>query len=694
LLFVKVNMTRGDNPIESPDEDLFGRASLAEELHSLLNLLPAREGHVVALTGAWGSGKTSLVNLVRPLFRDQRVILDFNPWMFSGTTQLVDTFFRELAAQLRLRSNAKLDKVIDAIDNYSSLLTPFAWVPGVGWMFTQWKALTGATKKIRDNAKKSVIEQKAQLAQALIDLKEPLLVFIDDIDRLTQEEIRDIFKLVRLTANLPNIVYVLVYDRTRVETALTTAGIDGRAYLEKIVQTTIDLPVVPQGAINRELSRSLQEMVDSVGDVTLFDANRWPDTFAEIVLPLVGNMRDVKRYCSSAQLAVATLKERIELGDVLALEAVRTFRPDLISGISQIRSSLTQTVSLYGMGNSDSPVAKKDIEDFLIACGDKRDLGESIIRRLFPAGRRHLGESHYGSDWQDIWLRKRVVAHPDILELYLDRVGSKKLAAFDHAEKALKLVTDATRFEAYLRGLDIGELEDVISAFRSFTEIPKDGKVIFLVSILNVLPDIPERPRGMFDFGARVVVGSLCYRILSDVTTEGERESVTKMVMPQLGTLSSKFELLHVLVPEQGDDKRLISEALESHLFASLAHQVEMATSAELAREDQLLPLLYLPKRLGREPISLANKMETFFTVSMIRKACSESIGQSMGNRAVRRTLKLNWEALVELYGTEESLLSALASLDAAEVSADNARYVALALEYAQGNRPKDDDEW
>lgn len=687
-------MTRGDNPIESQDEDLFGRATLAEELHNLLNLLPAREGHVVALTGAWGSGKTSLVNLVRPLFPTERIILDFNPWMFSGTAQLVDTFFREVAAQLRLKDNAKLDKIIEAIDNYSALLTPFAWVPGVGWMFTQWKALTGATKKISENAKKSVVEQKAQLAKALMDLERPLLVFIDDIDRLSKSEIQDIFKLVRLTANLPNIIYVLVYDRDRVEVALSDTGMDGRAYLEKIVQTTIDLPAIPQGAINQELGRALQEIVDAAGDVKLFNSDRWQDTLAEIIMPLIGNMRDVKRYCSSGQLAVATLKERVELGDILALEAVRTFRPDLINRISQIRSSLTSPASMYTGGNSESPLAKAEISDFLDLCGDQRDLGEALIKRLFPAARRYVENNVYDSSWLNNWLRERVVAHPDILELYLDRVGSKKLAAFDRAETAFGLMSDATKFEAYLRSLEPRDLEDVISALRTFEDYPEDGSVIALVTILNLLPDIPVRPRGMFDAGARMVVASLCLRILSGLPTDEIRETVTKMVMPQLTSMSSKFELIKTLFPGEDSEKKLISAALDRHLLERLADQVEMATSSELAREDQLLRLLYLPKQLGRQPIFLANKQETFFTVSMIRKACSESVGGSLGNRALQRSLRLNWESLVELYQSEDALLSALASVDLTQLSEDDLPYISLAFEYAKGNRPTDDENW
>lgn len=84
-----------------------------------------------------------------------------------------------------------------------------------------------------------------KVSKALKKLDKPLIVVLDDIDRLSTPEIRDIFKLVRLTASFPNIIYILAFDRVRVEQALGEQGISGRDYLEKILQLVADLPVIP-----------------------------------------------------------------------------------------------------------------------------------------------------------------------------------------------------------------------------------------------------------------------------------------------------------------------------------------------------------------------------------------------------------------------------------------------------------------
>jgi predicted KAP-like P-loop ATPase len=223
--------------------------------------------------------------------------------MFSGAEQLVDSFFAELAAQLRLKGG-RFERIAERLDSYGELVTPLGLVPLLG----AWTELVG--------------------------LEQPLVVVIDDIDRLTTGEIREIFKLVRLTASFPNIIYLLAFDRRRVEQALSEEGIDGRDYLEKIVQTVVDIPAVPRNLLLQSLGSALQDVVNAASPAQRFDEDRWPDLLFEVIWPHITNMRDVRRLAASVYAAVRDLRDQVELVDVLALEAIRVFMPDTYAAIS------------------------------------------------------------------------------------------------------------------------------------------------------------------------------------------------------------------------------------------------------------------------------------------------------------------------------------------------------------------------
>jgi len=66
----------------------------------------------------------------------------------------------------------------------------------------------------------SLAELKRLLAKDMAKLKRPLLIVIDDIDRLTSNEIREVFQLVKANADFPNIIYLLMFDRRIVAGAL------------------------------------------------------------------------------------------------------------------------------------------------------------------------------------------------------------------------------------------------------------------------------------------------------------------------------------------------------------------------------------------------------------------------------------------------------------------------------------------
>ena len=94
-----------DHPIPDAGGDTLQRADLARSFARRVLALPASQGLVVGIFGPWGSGKTSFINLARATFLESDVpVLDFNPWIFSDAEQLVERFFGELSAQLRLHN--------------------------------------------------------------------------------------------------------------------------------------------------------------------------------------------------------------------------------------------------------------------------------------------------------------------------------------------------------------------------------------------------------------------------------------------------------------------------------------------------------------------------------------------------------------------------------------------------------------
>lgn len=93
-----------DHPISTPSDDLLNRSSaISSFVKQVLELDPSF-GFVVGVLGLWGSGKTSFLNLARlDLEKSGITVLDFNPWMFSGADHLVELFFAEISAQLKLK---------------------------------------------------------------------------------------------------------------------------------------------------------------------------------------------------------------------------------------------------------------------------------------------------------------------------------------------------------------------------------------------------------------------------------------------------------------------------------------------------------------------------------------------------------------------------------------------------------------
>jgi len=287
---------RGDEPIASFADDRLDRADFARALAEDVRRAPRQSGFVMALNGAWGEGKTSVLNLVAADLRaeNEAEIVHFNPWLFSGTEQLVEHFFEELTGQLRETNSRRLEEVSAALETYGRIVKPLRVLPIVGGMLAGSGDLAAEASAAIAGERGTVRARAGRLRGELADLDRPIVVMVDDLDRLRPAEIIEVMRLVRLVGDFPNLVYLLAFDRPRVEDALGEGDSErGRAYLEKIVQIAHDLPPLRDEALTALLS---EDASAAVGDVDRyhFDVEHFQDVFWAGTLRLFKTVRDVR----------------------------------------------------------------------------------------------------------------------------------------------------------------------------------------------------------------------------------------------------------------------------------------------------------------------------------------------------------------------------------------------------------------
>jgi predicted KAP-like P-loop ATPase len=222
----------------------------------------AEEAVVIALNAPWGAGKSSFLNLVHEQLSalptatgeqaDGPLVVRFNPWNYSSMDQLVRMFFVELSTAIGTSvKRKKAKKFGERLEKLGYLASIFSGDLG--------EAMRDRAKEMQGEG--PLNEVKSELRDLFRSLKFPVVVLIDDIDRLERDSLRLLFRLIRINADFPNITYVLAYSRLVVEKNLTEQdGVSGRDYLEKIVQVSFDLPP-PDGSVLEGLLASEIENV-------------------------------------------------------------------------------------------------------------------------------------------------------------------------------------------------------------------------------------------------------------------------------------------------------------------------------------------------------------------------------------------------------------------------------------------------
>ncbi|HSD37753.1 MAG TPA: P-loop NTPase fold protein [Rhodocyclaceae bacterium] len=433
-------MLYNDQPIGSPNEDRFGVDPFARALAASFRKMQSPQGAVIGLNGPWGSGKSSVVNLCKhhlaeAVEAEEIVIIDFACWWFRGEDALALAFFRELYAglgpSLSDKVKKKLPKLGARLLRGGALVGKVAEAAGAGIVGgIAEKGMEWLAGMIEQD--ESVEALHAELSQALREQKKRFLIVIDDIDRLSPDEALLIFRLVKSVGRLPNVMYLLVYDRPLAEKIVSERyPSEGPHYLEKIVQAAFELP----DPSVFDVQQHLLSLIESIcGAPAERDMVRFMNIFYEGISPAMRTPRDVARFTNSLSVSWPAVAGEVDRADFVALEMLRLLQPNIYRAIRQNRERLTGAVS----ERRDREAAAQHFNGLFFGATPPADDNRMrrLLMRLFPALESAWENMGYGDGFAKQWALERRVCSSDHFDSYFrfsigdDVLTSAELDAF------------------------------------------------------------------------------------------------------------------------------------------------------------------------------------------------------------------------------------------------------------------------
>lgn len=384
--------------------DLYLRSGLAGSICKALRNPVGGGSMVVALDGAWGSGKSWLLDEI-----ERRVnivskgtpirVFRFNPWLVGEESDLILEFLMQIALELSSSErNQKAAKTAGrTLLKYAKGLSygrylKYVPIPGIDKIGeaigdvtdSTEKAVEAAGKALAEEARPSLNSARMEAKAAIRTLGERLIVLIDDIDRLRPREIRAVMQLVKSVADFPNTSFLLAFDFEIVASALhqsESAG-SGPLYLEKILQLTIPVPEVDRALIRRDVDRRLEE----VRQINSYAIRPYERAILDDALRLVAALclvpRDVVRWANQLAWTVSNLAGSVNLADLCVVEALRLKAP---------RSSWT-ALAKSAMVQPAGQLYDTDLPNWLVWAGmqdENRERERERLAVMFPTQAGH-----------------------------------------------------------------------------------------------------------------------------------------------------------------------------------------------------------------------------------------------------------------------------------------------------------------
>lgn len=405
----KMVLNNNDRPIDTEEEDWLGRKTFAEELAKrVLNQNVENESSSVAIIAPWGNGKTSFLNLIKGQIRksgdSKHVLIDFSPWAYTSPVNVSKTFFETLASAVR-----PLDrKLSSVIERYMMVLSDID-VPLVS---------TVSRFLVSDNTLHTLYNL---VRNGLKNSDKVFIVFIDDVDRLQASEILEVLKLIRGSANFPNLKFICAFDKHYVVSELKTKSTAlSDKFIEKFFHVEYWLPTYNLEKIQSAILNTCRDFLADEDYIAFEEFITINDrqSFGKSRHPLrngIENLRIANRWIRSFKLAYTSLQGNVLVDNLADIELLKLIAPSFFDTLR------TNWLSYVEETNSGLKLCPQKTVD---AGNHENDL----IRELFAEEKHDIFKSNAFET-----LSSETKTHVnDILSRLLPEYGAGKDKAFSN----------------------------------------------------------------------------------------------------------------------------------------------------------------------------------------------------------------------------------------------------------------------
>jgi predicted KAP-like P-loop ATPase len=539
-----------DCPWSAGDPDDLRRQPFAARIAATILEQGAASGMVLGLYGPWGEGKTSLLRMIETSLKGAGTVetLWFNPWYFQGQEQLVQSFLGALASKLEARLGSSADEFKRVLNKYGGVVSA---LPVGVYGVDPGKLMTSVADRLKGSSLEAL---KQQLEAILAKKKIHVVVFMDDIDRLDQAEIHSVMKLVKLVGGFQHVTYILSFDDEMVANALGHvygASPDaGRNFLEKIVQVPLRVPVADSttllGLALAEVDGALEQGTTPL-TITKQEVLEFRRYFDPLFTSRPRTLRSGKRFGNSLTFALPLLRGEARMGDLLLVEVLRAFVPQVHSKLRGNRELLLGEGASQREASQDGKAsAAKEWNSLIdLAHFSERVAVKELLVHLFPRAERFTNNTHYGPEWSVAWAADQRIASPEYFDRFFQfSVSADDVRDTDFAAVMAALVAggDASALALFDQMLSAGNEVRIVQKFRRLCDAMDSIAATGLVRLLTKRAGELPRPDALKQHRVpQAEAAIVCVRALRRVPV-AERLALARAIVESPTDLSFSAE--------------------------------------------------------------------------------------------------------------------------------------------------------